>query len=306
MHPRRYSQIERALQTLDKSPSVDILKEDQHLLFLFKKTERIVAALYVITGLFPEAEPLKWRLRESGTSFIKHILSFTERATVHSKEFLSDTYAELAHLFSLVDLAYVADLISPMNFSVLKKELETVQGIIEGKWRTGGVPLSPPFFDDAFFGISKELFSEPKDALSSLSSSLVGGLSDFERLKREHYQKDIYKGHDIKDNVLHKKADIPAPSVRRVQRKIVSQESFTRVKEERQQHILTVLKQQTTGMIKDFSAGITGCSEKTIQRLLTEMVENGALIKEGDRRWSRYSIASGKEGLPDPNQEPRG
>src|SRR3989338_2359595 len=130
MHPRRYSQIERALSILDKSGSVDILKEDHYLLFLFKKTERIVAALYVITGLFPDAEPLKWSIRECGTLFIKHTLSFKERATVHSKEFPSDTLSEMARLLSLLDLAHIADLLSPMNFSVVKRELETISGKI--------------------------------------------------------------------------------------------------------------------------------------------------------------------------------
>ena len=151
MNPRRYSQIERALQILDKSGSVDILKEDHYLLFLFKKTERIVVALYVITGMFPDAEPLKWSILECGTLFIKHTLSFKERATVHSKEFPSDTLSEMARLLSLLDLAHIADLMSPMNFSIVKRELETISSIIEGKWRVTGLPASQPFFDESFF-----------------------------------------------------------------------------------------------------------------------------------------------------------
>ena len=208
MNPRRYSQIERALQILDKSGTTDILRDDHSLLFLFKKTERIVAALYVITGLFPDSEPLKWALRESGSLLIEHVLSFKERSTVHSKEFLSDTLAEVAHIFSLVDIAYIADLLSSMNFSVLKKELEMLLTIIEGRGRASSLPLSPPFLEESFFGIPKDIFGESKLKETQSETFSKGffpvgergevtlqSLSEFERLKRT--QKDTYliKGH---------------------------------------------------------------------------------------------------------------
>ena len=300
MNPRRYSQIERALQVLDKSETGEILRDDQYLLFLFKKTERIVAALYVITGLFQDSEPLKWGIRESGIELIRHTLSFKERSTVNSKESVSDMFAELARLFSLVELAYVADLLSPMNFSVLKKELEAVQSTVEGKWRSTSPLVSPPFFDESFFGISKELFPEQRESGLTLPSSLSGSMEDvsirsfaeLERLKR--VQKDIYKGQeDMKDNVLYKKqVTVKSPRIASSAKKPSASLPSDKLKEERTQLVLSVLKKQNKAMIKDFSSVIAGCSEKTIQRLLTELVQGGVLKKEGDRRWSRYSIAS--------------
>ena len=44
-------------------------------------------------------------------------------------------------------------------------------------------------------------------------------------------------------------------------------------------------------MIKDVSPLIKGCSEKTIQRELLSMVKSGILKKEGEKRWSKYSLA---------------
>src|SRR3989338_2935765 len=124
MNPKRYSQIEKALATLDKSTTVDILRDDQYVLFLFKKTERIVAATYILTGLFQDDEPLKWTLRESVLSLLKGMLSFKERTSVYTREFMSVTLSALVEVLSLFDLAHITDLISPMNFSVMKKELE--------------------------------------------------------------------------------------------------------------------------------------------------------------------------------------
>ena len=310
MNPKRYSQIERALQILDKSGTVGILKEDQYLLFLFKKTERVIAALYIITGLFSDTEPLKWATRESGTILLKHTLSFKERAAVHSKECLSDTLSELAYLLSLLDLAYVADLISPMNLSVIKRELETVSSILEGKWRISNAPISQPFFEDSFFGVAKDIFLSPKETKNESStlappSSLEqkdGGelflrsFGEFERFKRS--QKDISKGQgNVSDNVLDEKLIGGGATKTRLHspRKSVAHSGGGQVKQERKQHIFSILRQKNTAMIKDFSAVITNCSEKTVQRLLIDMVRSGVLKREGDRRWSRYSILEKKE-----------
>ena len=44
-------------------------------------------------------------------------------------------------------------------------------------------------------------------------------------------------------------------------------------------------------MIKDVAPLISGCSEKTVQRELGEMVASGILRKIGEKRWSRYTLA---------------
>src|SRR5437773_336430 len=101
MNPRRYSQIERALHILDKSPSVDILKDDHYLLFLFKKTERVVSAIYILTGLIADEEPLKWELRKESAILLKDIMSFRQRTASSSTEFMSTALSTLALILSL-------------------------------------------------------------------------------------------------------------------------------------------------------------------------------------------------------------
>jgi len=62
-------------------------------------------------------------------------------------------------------------------------------------------------------------------------------------------------------------------------------------KNSRQSIIIGVLKRKKEIMIKDVSSLISGCSEKTIQRELSNMVHTGVLKKTGEKRWSRYSLA---------------
>jgi predicted HTH transcriptional regulator len=61
-------------------------------------------------------------------------------------------------------------------------------------------------------------------------------------------------------------------------------------KDNRQEAIINVLKSQSNLTIKDFSKVIKDCSEKTIQRELIDLVDRGIVKKEGERRWSRYSL----------------
>lgn len=62
-------------------------------------------------------------------------------------------------------------------------------------------------------------------------------------------------------------------------------------KNSRQSIIIGLLKRKKEIMIKDVSPLISGCSEKTIQRELSSMVQAGILKKTGEKRWSRYSLA---------------
>ncbi len=111
-------------------------------------------------------------------------------------------------------------------------------------------------------------------------------VSDYKDEEREKSvsksQLDFYKGQkDIKDsemysgNVSNRKEVVHVP-----------QED----KNKRQEMILSMLKDNKILTVKDFSKEIKGCSEKTIQRELLSLVSAGTLKKEGERRWSRYSI----------------
>lgn len=62
-------------------------------------------------------------------------------------------------------------------------------------------------------------------------------------------------------------------------------------KNSRQSIIIGLLKRKKEIMIKDVSPLISGCSEKTVQRELSAMVQAGILKKTGEKRWSRYSLA---------------
>ena len=60
---------------------------------------------------------------------------------------------------------------------------------------------------------------------------------------------------------------------------------------DRTTRIKTVLDAKPEATIKDLSEIITDVSTKTIQRDLNSLIESGEVIRQGERRWSKYSIA---------------
>jgi DeoR/GlpR family transcriptional regulator of sugar metabolism len=61
---------------------------------------------------------------------------------------------------------------------------------------------------------------------------------------------------------------------------------------DRTTRIKTVLEAKPNATIKDLKDIITDVSSKTIQRDLNSLIESGEVIREGERRWSTYSLKS--------------
>jgi hypothetical protein len=310
MSPKRQNQIDRALAILDKTGSADLLIQSDLILFIFKKTERIIAALYIITDTFPQEEPLKWQLRTTGAYLLNEFMSFKKRNEVHYKDALHAMSEPLSLLLSFFDLAHVADLISPMNFGVMRKEISILTHLLENAERIGEPVTVRSALPDDFFGISKRLFRSSRDmkeqtAEEASSRKQVRPAQDFgELLHTQSPVKDTHKGHTgIRDSMSFMRNAKNSSKSHREENTLKDKEksqnvasteskiSYENSEESRKNKIIEILKDRHSATIKDFSLVIYDCSEKTIQRLLGRMVETGVLKREGERRWSVYKIA---------------
>ncbi len=59
---------------------------------------------------------------------------------------------------------------------------------------------------------------------------------------------------------------------------------------DRREAIVSVIKSKGTASIRDIAHNVRGVSEKTVQRELQALVEQGVLTKKGERRWSTYAL----------------
>ena len=96
---------------------------DSYGLFVFKKVEKISTAIYILTGLMSDIEPMKTRLRDLADELIQSSLSMSER--VWGEDYLQknilDSLTEISILFNIAELT---KMVSKMNHNILSTELQ--------------------------------------------------------------------------------------------------------------------------------------------------------------------------------------
>ena len=58
----------------------------------------------------------------------------------------------------------------------------------------------------------------------------------------------------------------------------------------RRERVLSIIKDSGEAMIKDIARIVTDCSEKTIQRELISLIKDNIIVRDGERRWSKYRL----------------
>lgn len=59
---------------------------------------------------------------------------------------------------------------------------------------------------------------------------------------------------------------------------------------DRRTNVLNVIRDKGEATIKDIVEVISDCSEKTIQRELITLINDNVIVREGERRWSKYKL----------------
>jgi hypothetical protein len=229
--------------------SLGFFSAEDYLLYIFKKTEKITAALYLVSGLLKDEEPLKWELRDRGMDLISS--SFTASSSVPGDKnvVIQSLFTAALETISLLNVAKISNLISEMNHVILVREIDNIVSILRDKLAQNA--------ENAGYILSDAFFKTP-------SLFTTGFKADSKSGPTKQPEKGLERNKTPADTSIKKN--------------------------ERQENIINILKSQSNLTIKDFSKVIKDCSEKTIQRELLELVQKGVIKKEGERRWSRYSL----------------
>jgi hypothetical protein len=174
---------------------------------------------------------------------------------------IQNLFSSALETISLLNIAKLSNLISPMNHKLLVGEIDNVLGLLRDKLASNA--------ENAGYVLSEDFFKTP-------SMFSTGFKTDNSNIK---YQKSNTKKDNVKsDNQASMESDSKG------------QVDVIEKKSNRQEAIVSILKGQSNLTIKDFAKVIHDCSEKTIQRDLIELVDRGIVKREGERRWSRYSL----------------
>ena len=162
---------------------------------------------------------------------------------------------ELLALSSVLSIARTGGLLSPMNADLIAREAHTLlQEVAVYEEPRLFLDEAPTLSSIAKKALARETFRDP--------------LVVPERHPVEKQPPRVSKGH-IKDTKSAPEGHI----------------------KDRREAILSVIKNKRRASIKDISTFIRGISEKTIQRELSGLITSGIVEKQGERRWSTYSIS---------------
>ncbi|MDB5266868.1 MAG: seg [Parcubacteria group bacterium] len=272
------------------SSALRFFQGDEKFVFIFKKSQKLVSALYLVTGFFPDAEPLKWKLRSLGSKLLSSSIFLKDTISPRRDKAVLDIRDCVLEVTALFAVAKQSGMVSPMNFDIINREFSLLLDSIALAGESAGDNSGEIKGD--FFAEKPALQTRPSP-ISEDSSSMQSktGVPEIKDKSKESFSAPIpHTGLlDVEGG-----ADQLRSSVLKGQKSENSFKEFGAVavkKNSRQSVIINLLKRKKEIMIKDVSPLIEGCSEKTIQRELLAMVHSGILRKEGEKRWSRYSLA---------------
>lgn len=234
-------------------------KKDAIFMEIYNRSCRLSAAIFLIASLMDDKEILKTKIKNLSLDIVSMSVKLKDILFLQNDiRSITDIEKCSLELMSLLNIASLSGLISKMNADILKEEFQNFN-IELGKFSEKSQ------YDKV--GSVRGIFSELSLPLNSSDLNLI--------------QPEI--SHNLKSaNTLNEHKDvIPSGS---------SNGNGHKRKDLRKTTILNFIKGHNNVSIKDIVPHVVGCSEKTIQREIMELIEEGKIRKVGERRWSKYSI----------------
>jgi len=105
----------------------DNIKDLEREIYFLRKIEKLISALYKITELMPDEEPLKWKMRSEGLNLLSSAMSFIDHRFETSEKDLAGVIHGASRLISLLEVSFIGSFVSQMNFTILKDEFESLR-----------------------------------------------------------------------------------------------------------------------------------------------------------------------------------
>jgi|GEM_PF-1655711 len=243
------------------------------------RAERIASAVFFISNFFKDSDPVGLSFKESSAELTGSVFENVSDISMWKRGVLLIE----SKISSQLHTALIAGIISQESFTMLRKEIETVTRMIKDL---------ESVFDNPSLRIGQKLSSifanmNEESVLLQKATGIRGDdryqVSD--RTEAARVLRETKPGISLPGSVYKKDSDVlksPAPRA--------TSFSSGSVMNDRKEAIVNVLKTNSNLTVKDFTAFIKDCSEKTIQRELVALVASGSVEKHGERRWTRYSL----------------
>lgn len=226
---------------------------------VFKKTERTISVVFYILSYIEKNEQTEFHIKvmsEKAMQVHESALATLSLYEYEAKEKIFPFQQSLVALEGVLRIANAARVLTDEVLTLLLSEVDLVQRYLRNHFITEA-PFSLREQDPAITNTTPE---RPKVIKSTSNTNSTNSVRSTRSI--------IPKG-DISSDAHMVYSQLVDRSVR----------------------IKTVLEAKPEATIKDIAEVITDVSEKTIQRELNSLIEKGQVIRQGERRWSKYSIA---------------
>lgn len=258
-------------------------------LFMLDRVKKLSAAIYAVTDLIKETDPLRQSLRTKSIALLTDTYSLhrNTRSKLSLKEGIKSSLEEMV---ALIELATFAKFISEMNSLVLIAEYKKILPIISD---TDDIHISlsetkmpsleaNPMTDKAILeGSQKKTNIVAPHKMSFMNSAPT---------KRTFEDKNSYLKAPTEKVRTEQTADPRKYYIEALHTPFTKPENKKEQKNARKEAILKLFQKGLLLTIKDIASQVAGYSEKTVQRELNDLVEKGKLHRVGEKRWSKYTL----------------
>jgi hypothetical protein len=270
-----------------------------------KKSERLVTALYLVTDLMSNADPIKHGLRKNAVALLSSMNALSQLDVKDRVTEFKTSLKAVTEITSLLHVAITTGIVSEMNGELLMEGFRSLQLVLEKKQPILTKEMLTVDNEESLRGeggFSSAITSTSYDVLTPLNLARVHGSEiDLRRTHEALRQSNIIskleqnnKGQNIIDKGQERTKE--APSVRSTLIEHTAKpsstlaSSFQMRKQSRREQILALFVKGVDVSIKDIASRIRGCSEKTIQRELNALLYDNLIERIGEKRWSRYIL----------------
>ena len=85
---------------------ISFFNKDESFVFVYKKTEKLATAMYMITNLFSDNEPIKWSLRKNVSELLSFMVGYKNVLPVALSDFANDARTRVLEIVSLFEISY--------------------------------------------------------------------------------------------------------------------------------------------------------------------------------------------------------
>lgn len=273
-----------------------------------KKSERLVTALYLVTDLMSDHDPIKHGLRKNSVTLLSSMNALAQLDVKDRVIEMKMSLKAVTEIISLLHVAVTTGIVSEMNGGILMEGFRALQLVLEKRQPIITKEMLTVPHEDSLgeASLSSAITSTSYDVMTPLSlarlhtderelrttqeslkqSQLLTKLSVDAKgqIANNQAQEKSYEKQKDKSpvrSVLIQHATRPAPNLA---------SSFQMRKQSRREQILALFVKGVDVSIKDIAARIRGCSEKTIQRELNALLYDNVIERIGEKRWSRYVL----------------